>query len=363
MPANPEPSNARWKEFMLLIGALSISLLVLEGVLSFVAPQIKPFSQAFTSSLRMPLQESDYLPVTTPRDRIFRHSTEEFDVEYRFNALGYRGDLPTSIEKEAGTKRILLLGDSFTLGWGSSAPDSFAQQLADQLAPRGYEVINAGYRDAFSPDAYYAYLLEDGLDLDPNIIVIFLFSGNDVGDIAANEWHDLDERQMPTSLTTVRLYTDYDGNFIFPRGSRNEVLGWNYRVPVLRSSRVFIGVTDILRNFLDEDSSADKDYRAYGMFRPPASLEDAWQRFEHTIASLNALCARHSIPLIYFLIPDPYLKSFYDPMEQIVRDSEASLVSLRLAVAPDLFLSEGHLNRRGNDVVTDRVMAALREEL
>ncbi len=113
-------------------------------------------------------------------------------IVYKMNCYGLRGeDFPLS--KPEGTKRILVLGDSFTFGEGVHLEDTFSRRLERLLAgkgPSGYfkriEVINAGvgsrstvneinyYRQfayRFEPDlVIVAYVLNDadyagGLDL------------------------------------------------------------------------------------------------------------------------------------------------------------------------------------------------------
>jgi len=44
-----------------------------------------------------------------------RFAIEGVDA-YHFNEYGYRGRYPQHLEKSPGSKRILVMGDSFTLG-------------------------------------------------------------------------------------------------------------------------------------------------------------------------------------------------------------------------------------------------------
>lgn len=60
------------------------------------------------------------------------------------NSLGCKDASPRSVPKQAVTKRLLLIGDSFTEGVGLPWAQTFAGMLADSLAPRAIEVLNAG---------------------------------------------------------------------------------------------------------------------------------------------------------------------------------------------------------------------------
>src|ERR1700760_2269664 len=66
-------------------------------------------------------------------------------VDVAINAKGLRDrDLPYG--RTPGILRILMLGDSFTEGWGVALEDTFAKRIERLYAQRGVaaEVINAG---------------------------------------------------------------------------------------------------------------------------------------------------------------------------------------------------------------------------
>ena len=136
---------------------------------------------------------SPYLPFTLPKNVSFRHRNREFNIVYRINKHGYRGKFPQSINKPPHQKRILICGDSFTLGWGNKLKETFVQQIQDFLSSEKYSVINAAYHAGYSPDSYYAYLVKEGIKLNPDIVIFVLYTGNDVTDMLDNEWLETDE--------------------------------------------------------------------------------------------------------------------------------------------------------------------------
>lgn len=66
-------------------------------------------------------------------------ANREFHTSVRFNSLGLRG--PEVPAKKTG-RRILVLGDSMTVGWGVEEGDTFTTQMARER-PR-WQFINAG---------------------------------------------------------------------------------------------------------------------------------------------------------------------------------------------------------------------------
>jgi lysophospholipase L1-like esterase len=64
-----------------------------------------------------------------------RHTATEFSNEYRINRLGLRDD-ETSLDQP----EVIVLGDSFAMGWGVEQEDSFAQVLERRS---GMKVLNA----------------------------------------------------------------------------------------------------------------------------------------------------------------------------------------------------------------------------
>lgn len=74
-----------------------------------------------------------------------RHKTRDFDYEVQYNRLGLRGPLPP-LHKDSGEYRIVVLGDSFAEGYGSSEDSTFPKLLQDKLRALGIKatVINGG---------------------------------------------------------------------------------------------------------------------------------------------------------------------------------------------------------------------------
>lgn len=110
-----------------------------------------------------------------------RHKkTPEFDVHYEMNELGLRDDPMSDPSKPAGVYRVLMLGDSFTLGWAVERHNLFVDQLERwwQAENRRVDVINAGTA-GYSTDQSVAWLEQHGAEFEPDLVLLFPYE-NDV---------------------------------------------------------------------------------------------------------------------------------------------------------------------------------------
>jgi hypothetical protein len=116
--------------------------------------------------------------------RLVPNSHAEFrqrDFAYiqRVNNLGLRGQDAT-VEKPAGTKRVLMLGDSFTMGKGVEDDQTFSvlveRSLQQAMASCGggtVEVLNGGV-DSYAPVLSMLQFQRDLAPLDPDLVILNL---------------------------------------------------------------------------------------------------------------------------------------------------------------------------------------------
>lgn len=103
----------------------------------------------------------------------------DFAYVQRVNHLGLRGR-ETTMSKPAGARRILMLGDSFTMGKGVEDNQTFSALVEDSLKAAllgcgggEVEVLNGGV-DSYAPILSYLQFKRELADLSPDLVVLNL---------------------------------------------------------------------------------------------------------------------------------------------------------------------------------------------
>ena len=112
----------------------------------------------------------------------------EFVARMKTNSLGLRDD-EVVLPKPPGTFRILVVGDSFVQASQVSVGQPFTEVLERSLnaspprpgRPERYDVVNAGV-GGWGPAEEYLWLKNEGLRLQPDLVILQLYLGNDVSD-------------------------------------------------------------------------------------------------------------------------------------------------------------------------------------
>jgi hypothetical protein len=153
---------------------------------------------------------TDLQPVESDAYRYF--------VTYRFNSFGCRGK-DYSMRRPDDTVRILILGDSFTMGVGVHEEDTFANQLkkllgnkaARQDSKTSYQVINCGVNDFGTRDerSFYKSSLSK---YDPDIVLLV------VGPDDVLSWNNLKNMQYNSASRNMNhrspfLKRNYDDSY------------------------------------------------------------------------------------------------------------------------------------------------------
>jgi len=143
----------------------------------------------------------------------YRHKWPDGTVYFRINGQGMRADHDFAYEKPPGTKRIVSLGDSFTIGIEVQAEETFSSILERELRARGraVEVLNAGV-SGYGTAEEVIYLERELLRYDPDVVLISYF----VNDLDDNIRADLFKLQGDRLVEVHKDYVPagYLGDFL-----------------------------------------------------------------------------------------------------------------------------------------------------
>ena len=205
----------RWVgRIVCIVLGIVVALFVAEILVRHFDPQIT-LSEAEDFSFPCFAQgASRWIKLASNKTCILRSINGDFpNTVVKTNSLGLRNPEIT-LTKPPSTKRILFIGDSYTMGWGvpeQSAYPRLTEKLLDtESLPFAVQDINAGFT-ASGPSGYYLYLKQHGLDLSPDIIVIGFYLGNDILARRDVEWVKTDADGLPLVLRSKSTYVDAKG--------------------------------------------------------------------------------------------------------------------------------------------------------
>lgn len=257
-------------------------------------------------------------------------------VTMTINSQGLR-DREFALQKDPGTYRIMILGDSMTVGWGAPVEETYPKVLEQRIAesrpdaslPR-VEVINTGVGN-YNTCQEVAYFQERGLKYQPDMVVLGFYI-NDA---------------EPT-----------------PRPSGG-ILSRHSYLYVLASSFL-----DGLGRMVAQKESYSDYYRR--LYQPE---QPGWQACRQALVELNRLCGDNGILLRVLLIPELHSPAENYPFEEvhtlvkdIGREHGFSVIEVRQAmegVDPSrLWVSAGdaHPSPLAHEIIADELLDALSED-
>ena len=122
-------------------------------------------------------------------NQTYRHQTPEYTVEIRTNSQGMRADQEFAIAKPSGTRRIAVLGDSFSMGYGVNIEDTSLQILEENLEAElkcNVEILN--FSVSGSGPAEELIVLENAtMQYEPDLVIQYYDGFTDpIDDARAN---------------------------------------------------------------------------------------------------------------------------------------------------------------------------------
>lgn len=137
--------------------------------------------------------------------REIKRSTAEFTAHFAINEHGMRDDAGIALAKPADTLRVMMLGDSFVLGYTVEREDLFVDQLERwwRAEGRSVEVLNGG-TEGWSTDQEALWFERDGTRFSPDVVLLFPYE-NDLYWCAERKYTRFPKPQVSPEGKPVRI--------------------------------------------------------------------------------------------------------------------------------------------------------------
>ena len=182
MTADSQPVRGRARQHLFRLVSLGVGFLIPALLIEIVLRLFVPIGGTPRIHEPDPVLGHRQRPNVSVESHVW--DARENVTEVRTNEQGLRHNV--SIGSRSERYRILLIGDSYTFGYGVSQKDTFGSVLERLLNEgesegRGVEVINAGV-SAYGTAQEWLWLRELLPQLRPDLVVLSIFVGNDVQD-------------------------------------------------------------------------------------------------------------------------------------------------------------------------------------
>jgi len=258
-------------------------------------------------------------------------------ADMKINSLGLRDD-EISLKKPPGTFRIVVLGDSTTVGWGVAFKQTYPKLIEKALNAnppsnlwQRYEVINTGIGN-YNTAQEVASFKERWGALEPDIVLL--------------GWYINDAEPTPRPSSGWFAYHSYG----------------------------YVWITanlDALRRNVGFNQSYADYYR--GLY---AEDQPGWKKCRAAFAELAGLCKSRNLPLHILLIPELHtlagnykFTSIHDLIRQVGAANGVSVLDLigafPAAGDPIQFWAcpeDAHPNGKANELMAAKIEAVLRAE-
>lgn len=253
----------------------------------------------------------------------------------RFNSLGLRGG---EIDLENGSRKIVLLGDSVTMGQEVSEEKTFSGILSEKLKSEkdNYEVINAGFA-AYT--LYQEKLAFNRIFADVNnlYLVVYNFCGND---LMANEY------------VKKMIKEEYKNSLQLSKKYRPWLLKAIYAFKELRKRKI-------------EAKSIIKDKWYYNLIETEPPDEVCWDFMDNLIELKNMVENKGGLFAISLLPPRGYFyfgegdedSIVFQMIEEFGRENDILVIPTYRAVYHNgdesQFIDQAHLSEKGHSTVAN----------
>ena len=287
MPPNSRFST-RSRAFLSIAGLLT-ALLLVEGILRIIPPLGPAFILAGTSgSIDNQIFQDDVelRVVLAPNVQTNGFTT---------NALGMRGEKPSTTSSES--KRILAIGDSFTLGLQVTDKETFAAQITQALGPK-VEVFNAGV-PGYGTEQATELMRRLAPQIRADGVLLSVYTGNDFRD--NHKWAM--SPGLPTTPPPVKAPPPQPPQWMSGLAKYSRIVSTMMMFSALKNQEDDFRMEEFKDEILP---FADRDH--LNQLKPPTRT--AMKRFENACNEMRVKCAVAIIPPAFVVHPERVERTF-----------------------------------------------------
>ncbi len=209
----------------------------------------------------------------------FRGKPFADDWNFKLNSKGFKDKEFT--KKESDIYRIVGIGDSFAFGV-VPYEHNYLTLLESNLQEEDIkaEVLNLGI-PGIGPKDYLTLFAKEGLALNPDMLVVSLFIGNDFTDIPARKLKSYSYVVSLLSYITT-LSSKYEGQIVHPPGH----------------------YCDDCPTFHEEAFLKIEGERSFLYIEGNQRFQTLPQKAAYYLSQIDAICQKNGIDLVVILIPD-----------------------------------------------------------
>jgi hypothetical protein len=263
------------------------------------------------------------------------------------NSFGFR-DCEHRVEKPPNTFRVLGIGDSFVLG--PLIIDQSFLRVAERalndsilIPPMRAEFCLMGL-SGYSPENELGVLRSPGLRLDPDLVLLCLFVGNDITALSLGA--EVLAGELYFTRSSNRLHNLLRKSRLFVLGEKALVTHWRSRNLHTQTRILDRAEADASHTEPDNESYSPTLYylliqkKRLPVFEknPSETVADQWEGVEEVLLEFHHTCADAGIPWILLIIPTE------EQVDPLVRKAVLEALSLD-ADAYDFDLPQRRLNR------------------
>ena len=253
-------------------------------------------------------------------------------VRFRTNELGLRDEpIPLPVADEL---RVLVLGDSVTVGWGVPAEDRFSERLEKMLTDkleRPVHVINSGV-SGYNTEQELIFLRRHIVSMQPDLVIV-VYVENDV---------------EPKALDIVDMQQRWEN----PPDANAGLLRWSwfYRL-----------IYYMAPDFLATSGASPVD---------AASVEEGWRQSMESLAEMDALTRRHQVEFVTYLfrmLPDDLTDALNTDISRVADEHQFRFVDslpwferAQFRALTNSFV-DTHPNAEGNRIIAEGIARDLEE--